>query len=305
MAINRLIEKYFWTLNLVFLAAGAWLLAGTVNTVAAHKLRPSFSLAAERSKDTADPKTRQLVSNQIVVDRNLFDSALDAQLAGEEKDDQNEAAFDPTGEGQLSDLRAALVGTIVASDKKWSMAMITDLNKSETGMYRVSDDLMEDAKLVAILSRKVLLDRHGRLEYLELQEKGGTPATAKVAAAPPSAPSAIVSGIKKTGPSNWSIERQEVENALSNLNNIAMQARIVPSFTNGVADGFKLFAIRPGSLYSMLGIQNGDVIHKINGFKMDSPDKALEVYQKLKGARSIEIELTRMGKPEKLNYNIE
>lgn len=84
-----------------------------------------------------------------------------------------------------------------------------------------------------------------------------------------------------------------------------MQARIVPSFKNGEANGFKLFAIRPNSLYSKLGIQNGDIIHKINGFAINSPDKALEIYQKLKSARSIDIELTRRGKSKKLNYGIE
>jgi general secretion pathway protein C len=84
-----------------------------------------------------------------------------------------------------------------------------------------------------------------------------------------------------------------------------MQARIVPSFKNGEANGFKLFAIRPGSLYSKIGIQNGDIIHKINGFSMNSPDKALEVYQKLKSARSIDVELTRRGRNQKMTYNIQ
>ena len=41
------------------------------------------------------------------------------------------------------------------------------------------------------------------------------------------------------------------------MNQIATQARIVPSFKNGVANGFKLFSIQPGSLYSAIGVENG------------------------------------------------
>jgi hypothetical protein len=37
-------------------------------------------------------------------------------------------------------------------------------------------------------------------------------------------------------------------------------ARIVPSLTDGAARGFKLYAVRRGSLWDRLGARNGDVI---------------------------------------------
>jgi general secretion pathway protein C len=211
------------------------------------------------------------------------------------------------GEGVESSLRASLVGTIVADDPKWSMAMITDLAASETDVYRIEQMVLEEATVVAILSRKVILNHNGVLEYLELQEKA-EPKSHRPGRKPPrtAAKSGDVGkGIKKVGQDQWAIDRDEIDKTLSNLNSIAMQARIVPSFKDGEANGFKLFAIRPNSLYSKLGIQNGDIIHKINGFAINSPDKALEIYQKLKNARSIEIQLTRRGKSKKLNYRVE
>jgi len=306
MNLKPLVDKYFWTVNLVFLALAAWLVAGTVNAVIAHKIRPKIVLAAEKSSRRTEAKTQIIENNNIIVEKNFFGSAMEKPEPISEPQPQDTTGDQDGSEAQPSDLRANLVGTIVASEKAWSMAMITDLNKSETALYRTYDTVMDEATIVAIQSRRVILKRHGRLEFLELKETGKKSQSSVASAPPPpSSPSTLGAGIKKTGASSWSIERQEVENALSNLNNIAMQARIVPSFTNGVADGFKLFAIRPDSIYARLGIQNGDVIHKINGFNIDSPDKALEVYQKLKNARSIEIELTRMGKPEKLTYTIE
>ncbi len=83
-----------------------------------------------------------------------------------------------------------------------------------------------------------------------------------------------------------------------------MQARIVPAFKDGVATGFKLFSIRPDSLYTKIGIQNGDVIKRINGFDINSPDKALEVYTKLKESNRIEIEIDRNGANVRKTYNV-
>jgi general secretion pathway protein C len=101
------------------------------------------------------------------------------------------------------------------------------------------------------------------------------------------------------------VDRAEVDNALSNLSKVATQARIVPSFRNGKPNGFKLFSIKPGSIYSKIGLKNGDVIQKINGYEMNSPDKALEIYQKLKDASSVSIEFQRRGKSKHFNYNIQ
>jgi general secretion pathway protein C len=304
--MEALIKKYFWTVNLVFLAIGAWLLANMTNVVVAHKLRPIPSLAKQTSKKKkTDRKKHQIEDNQVIAARNFFDSAMATPV---ETMEDGPDLSDPgmlEGEGVESSLRAALVGTIVADDPKWSMAMITDMAASETDVYRVDQTVMEEAEIVAILSRKVILNHNGVLEYLELQEKAGPKGRPGIKPRTGKAGDKVGKGIKKTGKDKWAIDRDEIDKTLSNLNSIAMQARIVPSFKNGEANGFKLFAIRPNSMYSKLGIQNGDIIHKINGFAINSPDKALEIYQKLKNARSIDIELTRRGKSKKLNYRIE
>ena len=305
--MEGMIKKYFWTVNLVFLAIGAWLLANMTNVVVAHKLRPIPSLSKQASKKKKrDNRKLQVEDNQVIANRNFFGSAMSAPVETVEGGpDINDPGL-LEGEGVESSLRAALVGTIVADDPQWSMAMITDLAASETDVYRVDQSVMEEAEVVAILSRKVILNHNGVLEYLELQEqakpKGNRPGKQPRVAGKNDK---VGKGIKKVGKDKWAIDREEIDKTLSNLNSIAMQARIVPSFKNGEANGFKLFAIRPNSLYSKLGIQNGDIIHKINGFAINSPDKALEIYQKLKNARSIDIELTRRGKSKKLNYGIE
>src|SRR5690606_3564713 len=101
--------------------------------------------------------------------------------------------------------------------------------------------------------------------------------------------------IRKVAENTYEISREDVESQLSNLSALATQARVIPNFKDGKANGFKIFSIRPGSIYQKLGLKNGDVIRKINGYQMDSPEKALEIYAKLKESPRIEVELERRG----------
>jgi len=112
-------------------------------------------------------------------------------------------------------------------------------------------------------------------------------------------------GVKQLSENNYVVAKKEIDGALTNLSELATKARIVPSFKNGVPNGFKLFSIVPDSLYAKIGIQNGDVIRRINGYEMNSPDKALEIYQKLRDANRIEVEVERRGDTVRKSYSIE
>src|SRR5438105_1737269 len=49
-------------------------------------------------------------------------------------------------------------------------------------------------------------------------------------------------------------------------------ARVVPYILDGQATGFKLFAIRPGSLFAQLLLRNGDLLRKVAGHDISSPE---------------------------------
>lgn len=83
--------------------------------------------------------------------------------------------------------------------------------------------------------------------------------------------------------------------AFARSSDLAGQARIVPAFVNGSAIGFRLFSIRPGSPLERAGLKNGDVVARINGEDLTSPDKALRLYASLRCARRFEVELVRRG----------
>jgi hypothetical protein len=85
-------------------------------------------------------------------------------------------------------------------------------------------------------------------------------------------------------------------------NDFMNSARIVPSFKDGVAQGFKLFAIRPDSFYARLGLLNGDTVRRINGFEITTPERGLELYAQLKDAKELRVDIERRGTPMRLDF---
>ena len=50
-------------------------------------------------------------------------------------------------------------------------------------------------------------------------------------------------------------------------------------------------------MYAHLGIRTDDVIRRVDGREVDSPEQALEIYSKLLQQRRVEVELERNGRP--------
>lgn len=80
---------------------------------------------------------------------------------------------------------------------------------------------------------------------------------------------------------------------------------MVPNYDNGQVNGLKIFGIRGGSIFSDLGLQNGDVINNINGTAIDSLEKALPMLQLLKTESSYTIDITRGGTKQTMNISIQ
>ena len=98
--------------------------------------------------------------------------------------------------------------------------------------------------------------------------------------------------------------RNQIDKVLANTTALATSARFVPSIKDGKPNGFKLYAIRPGSMFAKIGMQNADLIKAINGLDMSTPDKALEAYTKLKSASHLTVMLERRNENITLDYQI-
>jgi type II secretory pathway component PulC len=110
--------------------------------------------------------------------------------------------------------------------------------------------------------------------------------------------------IKKVNDTTYEVPKALIDSMLANPMAAAKSARVVPAMKDGKPDGFKLYAIRPSSVWAALGLQNGDTLNSVDGQDMTSADKALEVYTKLRDAKQIKLTITRHGKPLTITYKI-
>lgn len=81
-------------------------------------------------------------------------------------------------------------------------------------------------------------------------------------------------------------------------------ARVIPAMKHGAPAGFKLYAIRPGTLLSALGFENGDRVHTVAGVTLTDMTSALQLPPVLRTATRFTIELERRGREVALRYEV-
>ncbi|MBI5526528.1 MAG: general secretion pathway protein GspC [Deltaproteobacteria bacterium] len=297
------LRKYFWTFELAAITACAFFVSSIANAYIGASLRPLPELPKTEAA-TGGGGHRQASPPNLdgVKDKNIFGTARQAPINIDTTipvDDSRPEDFEPT----LSQIKAKLVGTVVAEDPQWSLCVLVETGTQATGIYGVGSVVQDDYFITKIERKRVTLTHSNRFEYLDLEEEHGAPRPALPISKKVEEP-ASGEGVRKLTDTSYVVSQAEIDKTLSNLNQVAMQARIVPNFEGGKANGFKLFSIKPDSIYSKIGLQNGDVVQKINGFEMNSPDKALEIYQKLKDSKSVKIDISRGGKAMSYDYTI-
>jgi len=63
--------------------------------------------------------------------------------------------------------------------------------------------------------------------------------------------------------------------------------------------------IAPGSLYAQAGLKNGDVIRKVNGQPVTQPEQGTQLFQSLKNADGIDLEIVRNGTVRTAHFDIQ
>ena len=304
-AMELVLQRYSWAFTAAAAIIAAFLVARTVNTLAAAAIAPKPALVQQAG--AATPQT--LGSQHVELEADKLARLLDVPLPKPAPVGETVVAAAPVKPSWdatpvRSALHGLLVGTAIADPARYSLCQITNPDLNETQVYTIGEKY-QGARIYAVEKERVLVDNDGRNEYID----NSAAAAPNLGVSPMPVPMQPVGGggdgVKQLSDNNYVVAKSEINNALTNLSDLATKARIVPSFKNGVANGFKLFSIVPDSLYSKIGVQNGDVIRKINGYEMNSPDKALEIYQKLRDANRIEIELERRGETVRKSYSIE
>jgi general secretion pathway protein C len=312
--MELILKKYFWVVNLLVIG----ICAGFAGRAAGHFVEGAY-LAGDDAKSpvrrfTPPPMPPKVHGKEgdLIISRNIFCSGC-APIKPVDKGPGGEGPTDNTP--QKTSLQLELVSTMVCpDDDNWSMAIIRDLStqQKDPGMFAKGAIVGESkAEVLKVLSKRVYIKNGGRTEYLELD--GAAPLVASNTPAPPVPPPVmpgaggegdIPDNAVKCSGNSCTVERALVEKLLSNTAMLATSARFVPSIKDGKPNGFKLYAIRPQSIFGRIGLQNGDTIKAINGSDMSTPDAALALYTKLRNASHLSVQVERRGETVTLDYSI-
>jgi general secretion pathway protein C len=111
--------------------------------------------------------------------------------------------------------------------------------------------------------------------------------------------------VHRIGPNEFTIDRSAVNRNLQNMGQLFTQMRAIPNVENGKTDGFSLSEVVPGSLFSQMGLHDGDVVTSIGGQDLNDPTQAIALLSTLRNASSLSITVMRHGRPVELQYQIQ
>lgn len=267
-----------------------------VAEIAGDKPRPEPGVPDEGGEDSRPQRPmRALTEKQyadIILRRNIFDST---------------AVFDPnavkpgdaSGECK-SDGNVRLLATIVADSPSYSSALIS-IGSGRDGKadgYAIGDEITGEGRITLIEQKKVCLDA-GSCICIGGDKAKGAPAGGK------GDPVASGEGVTKKDDTHFEVDRNVITDGIANFDQLATQMRVVPhKGSDGQVDGFRLSAIRRGSLFDKLGIKNGDIVHGVNGNPLTSTEAAMGVYQQLQNESSFTFEITRRNQRQTMEYSV-
>ncbi len=312
--MESLVKRYFWVVNLALLAILALLAAKALNNHLAGRIAglPTGIAAPEEVKASAADRRRAEEWAQSIINRNLFNSdppepeeALpeDPIAEVEPEIDPNKIPGPPPDPCDKSEAGISLIATMEADPADWSMAAV------ETGdgdrIVRIGQTI-EEKQVMAIYRTRLVLAGSGKFECVEIGEKKTRkrPSRRPTASRGGKADSSIKDGVTKTGKNTYQIDRAMLNEQLEDLGKLSRQARVIPHYRDGKPQGFKIVGVRPGSLYSHIGVRSGDVLKSVNGEEVTSPTKALELYEQLKNSDNVTLEVERRGRLTNLEYDI-
>ncbi len=294
MVLINLLQRHQLWIFLLLSGLSGLALGNLSATVAGMLAAPEIQAEQAPLKTSELAESRQpLSAYQPILSRDIFNSAGGSQSFTAQKNTKTAQAAATKVPSKWT-----LIGTISGG-----LNPLATLNDSkETTAYRLNDKLSDDSVLSSIERNRVELRYlDGRIQILEITQDG---LNLPVAANSKTVTRDKGPQIRSLGENRWQIPAQVAEDSRANIGNLLRQAQAIPYLEGNQTTGFQMKMIQPGSLIAQLGLKQGDVLREINGVRLNSPEKALQVFGQLRQAKQVSIGLERRGKAMTFAYEI-
>jgi len=204
----------------------------------------------------------------------------------------------------LSSLPFKLKGTIIHANPRRSVATIKVGSGDKTLSYQPGDIIEKQAEIREIQRAKVVFfnQNNNRLEYIIIPKDQKPLSISYVKEKLKVMERGFV---KRTGTGQFQVRRSDINEYLRKLPDILKQARVVPHSSKNGQMTWKFASIDKGSVWEELGFEKGDVIKEVDGESVQTPDKALELYDRLKKRNGVKILVEKNGRDIYYEYNVD
>lgn len=209
-----------------------------------------------------------------------------------------------------SSLGIKLMNTVILQDSVKSLASVQLRGKEN--FLRVGDSIPDTIEVGKITREKLIFKnlKTRKCEYIEnapTKERGPKKSIAIVRDAKKGAK--ILKDASETGITNegntFKIKKEVRSRMLENISEVLTQARAVQIKNPDGSLSFRMQEIVPGSIYSQLNIQEGDVITGINGKKITNMAEMMNLFGQIDKVDHFELSLSRNGMEQNLEYDFE
>lgn len=300
----RIPRAGFTVIHFVLLGLTAWVMAGAASSFIADRLVLSKPSSAYAPSPSVSPmaKAKEIFTGSL--GRNIFNSTLGPEDISQISEADIASSIDSSGVIGTSipktTLGLKLIGTVIDPLGMYRLAAIEVKETKEQKFYK-AQDTVSGAKIAMILRNRVILSRAGKMESLEAEfDDAGTPGKTLAGGG------MTGQDVSQLSESQYAVSKRYLDSQLASMSQLLTDVRAIPNIgANGVTDGFKVFSIRKGSLFDKIGLQNNDVVKRINGVELDSAEKGLELFQALKNETTFNVDLMRKSQKTTMRFNVQ
>ncbi len=265
-------------MGFIVVFAALFFIRDVLSTVVAQKEKP---LLHEKKLQTDRPKG--FLDYSIILKKNPFGfPAGDLKLL---------SAAGPAA----SRIQISLLGT-VAGKSSASYAIFSD-GAGRQEVFRPGEQVFGLGQLKKVEKARVIIYSGGKDIVIDLAEitpvkdiKSGSSSQAAFG--------------RKTGATTYQVDQRRVQQAIEKPDQIMTDARFIPNVVDGRQQGFILRELKSGGIYQSLGLQNDDILLKINEYDISTPDTALQAFIALRGLDRADLDIVRNGAKMTMTYQI-
>lgn len=199
-----------------------------------------------------------------------------------------------------------LIGTIIMPSKK-SYAIFEDSRVKKQEVYKESEQVFNMGILKKVEKDRAYIVAGGRTILFSMPMEvvhDSTGISQSIVPERQSLPTNLPIISQKVGEREWIIDKRMLSKTLEDMSKVLTDGRLLPYKEGDKIIGFRVSEIKPEGVFSLIGLQNGDILLKVNNYEIDSPEKGVQLLTGLKGESNIALDIIRNGQRVNMNYQI-